>query len=293
MYYGMIALSVFMFSTNFVFSRQYRKRMGSGFFQTFLLSFCGSVAGLIVMSLTQALTDGIKFEFSVFSLVMALMTVLNGLLLNYCSLRTLGIVNLSLYSIIMMLGGMVLPSVVGVLFFDEGMTLAKGLCYLFIVAALVLTFEKSSQKTSSKSAYIYYAGVFILNGMSGVINKIFNSAPYERISAAGYSLLTAMCNFTVSGLLVLILFRSFKGKISLPALGFGFTGGGINRFANFLLVAALAHVHASVQYPMVTGGTMIISTVIAFFTKDKPTKRQIVSVVLAFIGIVLLVAVPI
>lgn len=267
--------------------------MGSGFFQTFLLSFVGSVAGLIVMSITQILTDGLKFEFSVFSLIMALASVLNGLLLNYCSQRTLGIVNLSLYSLIMMLGGMVLPSVVGVVFFDEGMTLAKGLCYLFIVAALLLTFKKDDKKTTSKITYLYYAGVFVLNGMSGVITKIFNAAPYERVSAAGYSLLTAMCNFAVSGILMLLLFNTYKGKIGLPALSFGFMGGGINRFANFLLVAALLHVPASVQYPMVTGGCMIVSTIIAFFTSAKPTKMQIISVALSFVGIVLLVTVPI
>ncbi len=285
----MIALSVLMFSTNFVFGRQYRSRMGSGFFQTFLLSFIGSVAGLILM----AVINGLKFEFSVFSLIMAATAAINGILLNYCGQRTLGIVNLSMYSLIMMLGGMVLPSVVGVVFFDEGMTVAKGLCYMFIAAALVLTFQKDDQKHTKKSTYIYYVGVFVLNGMSGVITKIFNSAPYERVSSAGYSFLTSLCTFTISGILALALYRTYKGKISLPAVLFGFGGGGINRVANFLLVAALLHVHASVQYPMVTGGVMIVSTVIAFFTSSKPTKRQVASVLLSFIGIVLLVTIPI
>lgn len=290
MYYGMIALSVLMFSTNFVFSRQYRQRMGSGFFQTFLLSFIGSVAGLISMTLISTLQNGrLSIEFSWFAFIMALTSVANGLLLNYCSLRTLGVVNLSMYSIIMMLGGMVLPSVVGVVFFDEGMTVAKGVCYALITVSLLLTLEKSDKK----GGFLWYVGVFVLNGMSGVITKIFNAAPYTRISAAGYSFLTAICNFTVSGLLVLLLYRNFKGKISFTAIGYGFAGGGINRIANFLLVAALAHVPASVQYPMVTGGVMIVSTVIAFFTSSKPTNRQIASVILSFIGIVLLVTIPI
>lgn len=290
MYYGLIALSVLMFSSNFVFSQQYRKRMGSGFFQTFLLSFAGSVAGIISM----AVISGLKFEFTLFSFVMAFFAALNGILLNYCSQRTLGMVNLSMYSIIMMLGGMLLPSVVGVVFFDEGMTLAKGLCYLLIAAALALTFKKDEQNTKTpKKAYLYYAGVFILNGMSGVISKIFNAADFERVSSAGYSLLTAMCTFCISGVLVLILYHTYKGKISLPAVCFACGGGGINRVANFLLVAALLHVHASVQYPMVTGGCMIVSTIIAFFTSAKPTKMQITSVALSFVGIVLLVTVPI
>ena len=75
-----------------------------------------------------------------------------------------------------------------------------------------------------------------------------------------------------AGVLVLILYHAYKGKVSLPAICFACGGGGINRVANFLLVAALLHVPASVQYPMVTGGCMIVSTIIAFFTSAKPTK---------------------
>ena len=69
--------------------------------------------------------------------------------------------------------------------------------------------------------------------------------------------------------------------------------GTIGKIANFLLVIALAHVDASVQYPMVTGGTMIVSTLICFFGDRKPSKKEIASVVLAFIGMLLLFAIPV
>ena len=56
---------------------------------------------------------------------------------------------------------------------------------------------------------------------------------------------------------------------------------------------ALAHVDASVQYPMVTGGTMIVSTIICFFGDKKPRKKELVSVAFAFVAMLLLFIIPI
>ena len=66
--------------------------------------------------------------------------------------------------------------------------------------------------------------------------------------------------------------------------------GAVNRVANFLLLLSLAHLPASAQYPFVTGGVMIVSTLISFFTPQKPSKKELLAVALAFAGIILLVA---
>jgi len=56
---------------------------------------------------------------------------------------------------------------------------------------------------------------------------------------------------------------------------------------------ALLHVDASVQYPMVTGGVMIVSTIICFFGDRKPSKKEIISVLVAFVGMLALFVIPI
>ena len=68
--------------------------------------------------------------------------------------------------------------------------------------------------------------------------------------------------------------------------------GAINKAANFLLVLALMHVDSSAEYPMVTGGVIIVSTVLCFFGEKKPTKRELVSVLLAFAGLMALFLIP-
>lgn len=284
MYYGLIILSVCMFGGCFALNDVYRRMRGSSLKISMQFSLTSSVAGLLVL----LMINGFQPEFTPFTLVMAIWSALNGLCFTLCSFRSLGIINLSVYSLFSMLGGMVLPFLQGILFYDEDMTLAKGVCFLLICAALLLTVEKGGKKGGT----IYYMGIFVLNGMSGVISKIFTSAPYEKTGAAGYSVLCAFATIVISGVALLWMRKEETPKATAVSIGTCAVSGITNRLANYFLVLALAHVHASVQYPMVTGGVIIVSTLICFLGENKPSKREILSVALAFIGVLALVLIP-
>ena len=132
--------------------------------------------------------------------------------------------------------------------------------------------------------------------MSGVLSKIFTSADFAKTSPEGYSILSALCSIVISGLILLIFFRKKEEnapRISGAALGASAISGITNKLANLWLVIALAHVDASVQYPMVTGGVMIVSTLICFFGKNKPTKKELLSLLFAFAGMLALFAIPV
>jgi uncharacterized membrane-anchored protein len=43
---------------------------------------------------------------------------------------------------------------------------------------------------------------------------------------------------------------------------------------------------------MVTGGVMIVSTITAFLTPNKPKAREIISVAIAFVGLLVLFLLP-
>ena len=287
MYYGIILLSVVMFGGCFVLNDEYRKMRGGSVKVSMQFSFVSSLAGLLVL----LCVNGWKLEFTPFTLVMAIMAALNGFGFTFCSFKALGKINLSLYSLFSMLGGMVLPFLQGILFYEESITVAKIVCFVLICAALFLTVEKGEKKQGT----IYYMGIFVLNGMSGVLSKLFTEAPFEKTSAAGYSILSAVCSVVIAGTLLLTIFRSQKetSKNTPASTAVSAANGIINRVANYLLVLALAHVDASVQYPMVTGGVMIVSTLVCFFGKNKPSRREVLSVIIAFIGMVVLFAIPV
>ena len=283
MYYALISAAVIMFGFQFFMNQDYEKKNGNDLASTMVFIFGSSIAGLIVL----LAINSFRLEFTWYTLLMAIITALNMMACIFCSLKSLARINLSLYSIFSMLGGMLLPFFAGIFFYGEKLTLAKILCFVVVTLALVVTFQKGK----SNKGFIYYAGIFFFNGMSGVLSKIFQESTYNKTSDAGYSILSAFMTVVIAG--IFILFNLKKTKLPAKNSYLSLAGNGIlNKVANYLLLIALAHVPASVQYPMVTGGVMIVSTVLGFFTPNKPGKREIISLVLSFIGILLLVIIP-
>ena len=286
MYYALILLSVVMFGGCFALNDEYRKINGSSIKISLQFSLISSAAGFLVL----LIMNGFKIEFSLFTLAVAATAALSGFGFTFCGFKALGRINLSLYSLFSMLGGMVLPFLQGIIFYSEAFTVAKAVCLAFIVLALMITVEWRGGK---RGGVIYYIGIFVLNGLSGVLSKIFEASSYEKTSARGYSILICLCSIVLSAIALLIMRKAEAPKPTPISLGIGAASGITNKVANLFLVIALAHVDASVQYPMVTGGVMIVSTAICFFGKKKPSKKELISVSLAFLGMLALFIIPI
>ena len=294
LYYALIFLSVVMFGGGFALQDVYRKKRGSGIKISMESAFLGGIAGFIVL----LIINGFSFAFTAFTLIMAVWSAVNGIAFTFFTFKALDQINLSLFSLFSMLGGMVLPFFQGIFFYAEEMTIAKMVCVAFIGLALGYTIEKGEKK----QGLIFYLGIFIINGMAGVISKIFTASEFPKTSAAGYSIWACCFTIVLSGITLLLLFyvdkeRNGNKVLSKQVLGqsygIGALYGVVNKVANFLLVIALAHVDASVQYPMVTGGTMIVSTLLCCFGDKKPSKKEVTSVILAFIGMVALFLIPV
>lgn len=293
MYYGLVCIAVVLFGAQFLTKSEYVKKMGSGLFQTMFLSLLGGVLGAVIM----LFTNKFRFEYTHFTLIMAFVNFLNGFLFTLCSLKSFEHVNLAVYSIYSMLGGMILPILAGVIFYEEAFTLGLGLCVAFICVAIVLVSVKKSKKSdgekSDKSwiSLLFYIGVFLFNGMAGVISKFYTEAPYLKASSAGYSLLSSLVTVAISLVFVLLLWKKRPKIYTKPTL-IALCGNAGNRVANYLLLLALAVLPASVNYSFVTGGTIIVSTVLSYFTDKKPTAKEWIAVAAAFIGIMCLVLLP-
>lgn len=279
MYYAVISAAVVMFGVQFFLNGEFQKHCGNTLRSALVLSLLSGAVGTVVL----AAINRFRFEFTLFSLIIAVWMAVNTLAFTFCSLKAFGKINLSLYSVFSMLGGMTLPFVAGIAFFDEKVTAGKIICIALVAAALFLTVNRGEKR----GGVGWYVGIFVLNGMSGVISKIFQALPYEKTSDAGFSVISAAATVIISAVW-LLLSRSEKIKLGkagvLTAVGSGILG----RVGNFLLLIALSHLPASAQYPFVTGGVMIVSTVICFFTKEKPSKREVAAVAVSFAGILAL-----
>ena len=285
-YYLIVLVAVVMFGGCFALNDVYQKMRGSSIKISMQFSVLSSLAGLVIL----LCVNRFKLEFTWFTLIMAIVSAVASVGFTFCSFKALGSINLSLYSLFSMLGGMVLPFLQGIIFYSEGMSLAKGICLLFIVMALALTVERSGKNTG----YIYYLGVFLLNGAVGVISTIFTKSHFEKTSSASFSVWISLCTALLSLLILVCRFgKNAFEKMTVSSIGVGTSAGIINRVANYLLLISLVHIESSVQYPLITGGVMIVSTIISLFGKNKPSVKEFLSVGFAFLGMFALFAIPI
>lgn len=288
--YAAVCIAVAMFGIQFLFNKQYEKECGSGLRETFIFSLVGGIVGIVIL----CAINRFNFEVTSFTLLAASLSAINFIAYTFCSLKAFQTINLSLYSLFAMLGGMILPFIQGIVFYNEPITVAKVLCVALITVSLTFCTAKSDRKGGSP----YYLGVFVLNGMSGVITKIFQASPLPKASDAMFSVWSALIRTAISAgvLLIMLIFRKKEAihqKISAKSLFYASSCGILSSLGNFLLLIALAVLPVSVQYPFVTGGVVIVSTAIGFFTKQKPNKKEILSVSLSIAGILLLIFVPI
>lgn len=285
LYYGIISLCAVMFGMMFFFNQMFQKECGATLKSSLVFSAGSSLVGILILSVIS----GFKLDYTHFALFMATIVALTCFAFTFCSFMALGKINLSLYSVFSMLGGMALPFITGILFYGEPFTKGKAVCFVLITIALFFNTEKSGNKSSG---FIYYAGTFVFNGLSGVLSKIYTDAPEAlKIGASEYSILCAIVAFVLSVILIIFI-PGDKIKINLKSVVAMIGCGFFSKIPNFLLLICLLHLPASAQYPFITGGTMIASTIIAYLTNQKPSKKELMSVALSFLGLLALVIIP-
>ena len=92
----------------------------------------------------------------------------------------------------------------------------------------------------------------------------------------------------ICGVWLLVKYKKIplvKGKNLLYSSGYG----ALNGVGNLFLLIALSNLPASVQYPLVTGGVMVFSTIISILQKEKLTKKDYVATAVSFVASVLIV----
>ena len=280
MYYGLILLSVMIFGGCFALDDLYQRHRGSSIRISMEYALTSALAGLVVLTAI----NGFQLEYTPFTLQMALLSVLLNFGYTFCTFKALGTINLSLYSVFSMLGGMALPFLQGILVYGERLTLGRIVCVVLICIALLLTIQRGH---SGRNA-IYYAGVFLLNGASGMLSKVYTASELPKASAAGYSILICLCTACITAMLLPFFRKQDAPKLTMKSTVIGALSGAGNKVANFFLVIALSHVDASIQYPMVTGGVMIVSTLLCCFGPKKPSRRELLSVLIGFAGMMAL-----
>ena len=301
-YYLMIIIATMLFSIQFVFTKCYQKEKGSTFFYSTIFM---AISCLAMIPFFLILNQG-KLEFTWFSFIIACLYAIDALLCSVFGAKTLSRANLSVYSLFLMLGGMLLPFLYG-LAIGEDLTVFKGIAVICILLAILFTLKKDDSKKMDWLTVVCFFMIFVTNGLSGVLTYIHQRSMENIVSASGFLLLYNGVSFVLSSLLAVGIFLYGKKKAPaileihgaeqgkyekselkswLFAIGFVVGYALIHGTAALLTTFTASYVDASIQSTITTGGCMLMSAVFGLFFKEKITKRTVVSLLFAIVGTV-------
>lgn len=273
MYYALISIAALLFSFQFVVNDGFRRQNGNSWNASLKFTLYSAVAGFVIL----LFINKFKLEVTGFSFLLAFIYSVVCVLSGYCSIMAFSYANLSVYSVFCMIGGMALPFIYGI-FTGEDVTYAKVICFLLIALSVGLSVNPGKH---SPKAIFYYLAVFVLNGAVGVISAWHQSNTTQCVDSGSFMMLTKICTVLLSGLLILISReKSFKINFKSALYCTGYSA--LNSIGNLWLLIALLYLPASVQYPIVTGGTIIFATLISLCRREKVTGREIIASLIAF-----------
>lgn len=275
-----------LFSVQFAFNKKYEGRMGQSLKASAYFCMTMSVAAAaLVLAMNR-----FAFAFSPFSCFMAFLLAADSMLCTVCSLRAMHLGSLSVYTLFLMLGGMLVPSVLGVAFLNETMGLYRKLGFLLIFAALLVpVFDRKSRKKSSGLFFVFCFLLFLLNGANSCITKL-HQINAQAVDTNSFLAMNYAFEFVIAAAFLLCANTGRRKSLSLDKKSLLFVGAYalVNAVGSFGLASCAKTLDASLLYPLITGGTILFSALVGFVGfKEKPSAYSAAGMVLAVAATVL------
>ncbi len=297
--YIIIILAVVCFAAQFAFTKTYEKCVK----QTTVTSLVMLVATSVIGALIYLFIGGFKVEVTLFSLFWAIIFAVIMIPYYMIGIKVLSLGSLAVYSMFMMLGGMLVPFFYGIVFLGEPHSPAKWvgcvmLSVFIIMQALVQNSADESCGTKKKSKNLFFIlclVIFFINGMTGVVAKAHQEGANNGkmiVDEISFTVISCALTAIISGImLIAVLLRSkesraaAKTSLTCPALLSMSAIGAATYTGNFLHLIAANNVPASVQFPLVSGGVIVLSAVVsAAIFREKLTKKEWISIAGAFVS---------
>lgn len=307
MYYAMLIGASFLFGSQFMVTKAFEKNYGKTVRASLSFSLLYSLFAGVIFFIIKLISSGTVFNLNPFSLCMAFGLSLVNILSSAIGIKTLALGDIAVYSLFLMLGGMIVPFFAGIVFLKESVSVCNliGVAIMIIALCLPVFFGKKSKNageaqtdgdTKKKTSVFFYVlcvFLFILNGLSSTLSK-FNSVREGAALGAEFTFYTYGIQFVIS--LAAFALTTASGKSDKTqneekqpvilfrpvAIGCGAAFGAVNGTAFLMSSVAAEHVVAVAQYPLITGATILFSSLLAFlFYREKPTALQLVQIVIS------------
>ncbi len=291
-YYFLIFIAVVLLALNLSTSKLFQSRIGNSITNSLLFTaLSGLAVGVIFF-----IVNGFKLSVTPYSAFMALIVAILSCTYTLIGFKIFSLGNFSVYTMFLMLGGMLLPYFFGVIFLEEGISIPRVIGVILLAVSMI--FPVLSAKTEKKDSgrlvlfFTLCLIVFALNGFVSITTKIHQISGFETVSATDFTILANGINGLLSAAALTVICAVKKTKPIEQAI----TGKTVAFIAAVVCVSAIlngtsyllqligaANVPASVLYPMVTGGSVALTAVVgAVGFKEYPGKKHLIGLIISF-----------
>ncbi len=289
--YLILFLIVFITGTNQVFGKVFSQHYSGNMPSMFLFGVVWTTGGSIVY-LISSIVSGQLPQANAGVILLAIAGAVCFVFCNFFLYQAMASGPLSV-CIMFATGAVAIPCLLGPLVFSESIDLKRGIALLFLFSALFLVvYEKEEKKIKCSLKFVVLASmVFLLNGASMFVQK-YQPFRYPETTVVQFSFFmfgfAALMNAGMYGFFRLkgrerkkIHFRTFI----FPCL---VTGVSICT-ANQLSMIVSKSIDAAVQYPIQSGGLMVVTTLYsALVLREKVTLRKWIGICMVIVSIIFL-----
>ncbi len=273
MSYVFLVIAVVCFGFQFVVTKIYQKYAGVTFFATCL--FCtgvGAVSAFLFLCLN-------KFRWTVTPFSAAMAAVFSVCLAAsvYVGILAMSGGKVAVFTLFIMLGGMLLPFLYGAIFLRERVGVWRWIALVLMVGALILPCLERKREKNTWLFYLLCVLAFFLNGAGSIVSKA-HQVSVHAVPTFDFMISVFVCMTLLGGVLCVpaYLLRKKRGvpSCAVPELAatqesprprYGLAVLGMLGYAlcssvgNCTQLLGARNLPAVLLFPVITGGTVILS----------------------------------
>lgn len=294
--YLFITVAAVCIGINFCMEKLYRMKAVEDLSHIFLFHILSSLFSMVFFFCL----NGFRLSFGSFGITMAFLYSLFCTVYSLIGMFAYKFGKLSIYTLFLMIGGMLLPYLYGIIFLKEQLSLWRVFGMVLLIGALIFDAlaVKAEEKSINKKVFLLLCfAVFFLNGGVSIASKVHQISP-EAIGTNDFIIWNHITKFTLTSVILCIYCIYGKRKnVEIKLLEWEHRKIGlliivicviIVGVINMLMLEAAKTLPATAQFPFVTGGVTVVTALFAkIFFKEKINLVHGLSLVVTFAGTVL------
>lgn len=287
-WYVLIFTATIGCAANFAFTKVYQLNQGNDQETGITFNFLVGIVGFLI----YFGICGFKIGITPFSLILAILSALFAGIYTIIGFKIMSMGSMAVYTVFLMLGGMILPYFYGVIFLEESVTLTKIIALLLMIVAIMLQSDIGNSKGKTLF-YLLCVLVFILNGATSIVSKMHQiDLGYKVVSENEFVALNNAAKALMFGGMLPFL-KKGKGvilSIKPKMCGIIVLSGLASGVSYLLQLKCATHLPATVQFPIMTGGTIIFTALAGLVLfGEKLEKRQTLGIAICIGATILFV----